>query len=258
MAMSSGVPKRPSGVASMRLRATSGLEWPGFVIGVSTKPGWTEFTRILSGAYWIAAALEKMPHRALRGVIGGVGVAADDAADRRDVDDRAAARALHGRHRGLGAEEHAGRVDLHHQVPAAPASARRAAAPPCGWSGCSAWDRGRKCRRCCTGCRPGRRPSRPAPRSPPTALRCARPARRTRGSACRADLLRPRVLPSAALLSVSSTDAPCCANSRAVAAPMPEAPPVTIATLPEVFCRAPWFVSSFSSGSLAQVRGLAT
>src|SRR5260370_37746493 len=58
--MSAGVPKRPSGVASRRLRATSGLEWPGTVIGVSTKPGWTEFTRILSGAYWIAAAFEKI------------------------------------------------------------------------------------------------------------------------------------------------------------------------------------------------------
>src|SRR5262249_17382368 len=40
-------------------------------------------------------------------------------------------------------------------------------------------------------------------------------------------------LPSAALLSLSRTDAPCSANRRAVAAPMPDAPPVTIATLPE-------------------------
>ena len=36
-----------------------------FQIGVSIIPGWTEFTRILSGAYWIAAALEKnFPSRA--------------------------------------------------------------------------------------------------------------------------------------------------------------------------------------------------
>src|SRR5262249_58232229 len=58
--MSAGVPNRPSGVACKRIFATSGLEWPGLVIGVSTNPGCTEFTRILSGAYWIAAALEKM------------------------------------------------------------------------------------------------------------------------------------------------------------------------------------------------------
>src|SRR5215510_9458100 len=58
--MSAGVPNRPSGVACKRSLATSGLEWPGFVIGVSTKPGCTEFTRILSDAYWTAAALEKI------------------------------------------------------------------------------------------------------------------------------------------------------------------------------------------------------
>ena len=56
-------------------------------------------------------------HRALGGVIGGIGVRADDAADRGDIDDRAAAGALHGRDRGLGAEEHAGGVDLHDAVP---------------------------------------------------------------------------------------------------------------------------------------------
>src|SRR4029453_6154001 len=45
--------------------------------------------------------LGKDAHRALGGMVGRVGVAADDAADRRDVDDRAAACALHGGHRGL-------------------------------------------------------------------------------------------------------------------------------------------------------------
>jgi hypothetical protein len=40
-----------------------------------------------------------------------------NATDRRDVDDRAAAGTLHGRHGGLDAEEHAGRIDLHHPVP---------------------------------------------------------------------------------------------------------------------------------------------
>jgi DNA-binding CsgD family transcriptional regulator len=39
-------------------------------------------------------------------------------------------------------------------------------------------------------------------------------------------------LPSVALLSVRTTEAPCRANSLAVAAPMPDAPPVTSATLP--------------------------
>jgi hypothetical protein len=34
------------------------------------------------------------------------------------------------------------------------------------------------------------------------------------------------------LLSVSSTFAPCSAKTRAVSAPIPDAPPVTIATLP--------------------------
>jgi hypothetical protein len=40
------------------------------------------------------------------------------------------------------------------------------------------------------------------------------------------------LLPRAALLSVSSTFAPCSAKTRAVSAPIPDAPPVTIATLP--------------------------
>src|SRR5262245_23212417 len=38
--------------------------------------------------------------------------------------------------------------------------------------------------------------------------------------------------PAAALTSVSSTAAPCAANKRDVSAPIPEAAPVTIATLP--------------------------
>ena len=56
-------------------------------------------------------------HGALRGVIGRVRMRADDAADRGDVDDGAAACALHRRDGGLGAEEDAGRVDLHDLVP---------------------------------------------------------------------------------------------------------------------------------------------
>src|SRR5205823_11748254 len=40
-----------------------------------------------------------------------------DAADGRDVDDRAAAGALHGRDRSLGSEEDTRRVDLHDAVP---------------------------------------------------------------------------------------------------------------------------------------------
>src|ERR1044072_4908172 len=57
----------------MRLRASSGLEWPGAVIGVSTKPGWTEFTRILSGADWIAGALGEKGTPPLGGGVGGGG-----------------------------------------------------------------------------------------------------------------------------------------------------------------------------------------
>jgi len=38
------------------------------------KPGCTEFTRILSGAYWIAAAFEKIRTAPFRGMIGGVGM----------------------------------------------------------------------------------------------------------------------------------------------------------------------------------------
>src|SRR6185295_10702881 len=52
-------------------------------------------------------------------------------------------------------------------------------------------------------------------------------------------------LPSVALLSVSRTDAPCWANKRAVAAPMPEAPPVTTATLPKSLLPGSMVVSSF-------------
>src|SRR5438445_609425 len=43
--------------------------------------------------------LREDPHRTLRSMIGGIGVAADDAAGRRDVDDRAPARALEARGR---------------------------------------------------------------------------------------------------------------------------------------------------------------
>ena len=55
MAISIGLPKRPSGVASIRAFPLSLPSRPGRAIGVSTKPGWMEFTRIWSFAYWIAA-----------------------------------------------------------------------------------------------------------------------------------------------------------------------------------------------------------
>jgi hypothetical protein len=66
------------------------------------------------------------------------------------------------------------------------------------------------------------------------------------------------VLPSELLLSVNRTDAPCWANSRAVAAPIPEAPPVTMATLPKSLLPGSMVRLLFSSATLAQKQGLAT
>ncbi len=66
------------------------------------------------------------------------------------------------------------------------------------------------------------------------------------------------VLPSDVLLSVSSTDAPCLANNRAVSAPMPDAPPVTMATLPKSLLPGSMVRLLFSSDTLAQTQGLAT
>ena len=58
------------------------------------------------------------PYRRLRGVVGHVNVlAADDAGNRRQIDDRSAAISDHCRDRVFDAEEHAGRVDRNNPVP---------------------------------------------------------------------------------------------------------------------------------------------
>ena len=172
------------------------------------------------------------PHCTLRGVIGRVGVRADDAADGRDVDDRAAAGTLHGRYCGLGAEEDARRVDLHDAVPLLE---RLLGQPRPGGEArlnvqlrIAAGDAGDVAQDVepAEGLLGLRRRSRPiAPR------RRRLERRRWLCRRCRLSRSR-RSCPSAALLSVSSTLAPCRANTRAVSAPMPDAPPVTMATLP--------------------------
>ena len=232
--MSAGVPKRPSGVAASRLLGDVGIGMAG--LG-HRRVDETRMHRVhadLVRRVLDRGGLGEDAHRALRGVIGGVGVRADDAADRRDVDDRAAAGALHGRDGGLGAEEDAGRVDLHDPVPLLERLVGQPRPGGDGWSGCSASDRGRRCRRCCTGCRAGRR----------LFSACATIAAHC-GFVAHI-LVGERRVPPPSAISFSTRLAEgrvavgqqhrwrrAGANRRAVSAPMPDAPPVTIATLPE-------------------------
>ena len=57
LAISIGRPYRFIGVLARRGAESSGSSCMDCVIGVVTKPGWTEFTRMFSVAYWSAADL---------------------------------------------------------------------------------------------------------------------------------------------------------------------------------------------------------
>src|SRR4029453_2833442 len=94
-------------------------------------PGWTEFARIPSRAYWSAVVFVSSRTAPLDAVYCGLlsSMPTSPSWDEmftieppppqpgRDVHDRAPTGPAHGGDDGLGSQEHAGRVDTHHALP---------------------------------------------------------------------------------------------------------------------------------------------
>src|SRR5262249_46549120 len=173
------------------------------------------------GADIVLAVLHRDPfghqtHRCLRGVIGDVYVlAADDAGNRRQINDRPAANGGHGRDRVLHAEENTGRVNRHDPVPGF-----GAVKIPFG----AARDAGVIDQHIEFAEMPGGGGHDGSPILLFSHIERFEPRRGAKPSAtCR---------PSCSSMSAITTSAPSRANIRAVAAPMPDAAPETMATLP--------------------------
>ena len=166
-----------------------------------------------------AAALGEAAQAPLRGGVGRDAVHAEQRVDRAHVHDRAAALLPHRREHGADAEVGADRVHLEHA--AQHVLARCARSRPCG-----GWRR-------CSRARPrGRARARARPRAPSPRGGSRRAARRRRRR--RAPSPRPR-RPRAARRRARRAR-PAATKQRAMAAPVPRAAPVTMATLPVKLC----------------------
>ena len=225
-AISSGRPSRRSLCSSRMCSRTSsspGMPNTPSSIGVSMKPGQIALARMPDAAVVDREVLREDHDRALRRVVRAAARGALETLDARDRHD-AAALAVderlfeHARDRVLAHEERAGEIHVEHALPLVAvergARARRPRRPP----------RSRP-RRCGRARRPSRRPP-PAIAASSRTSACdeRRPRARRRGSVERRAAARSRSRPT--------TRAPSRTKRATHASPIPDAAPVTSATLP--------------------------